>query len=294
MKILITGGSGFFGSALARRLADAGHAVALLLRPGSSLRRLEHTAARCTVGRCSSDAELADFVAATAPEAVVHTACSYGRQGESLLQLLDANLRFGAALLQAVAALPGHRRVSFLHTGSCLAPAVSDYALSKHQFAQWGRAQAVRHPERLQFIQLRLQHLYGPGDERTRFVSHVLHSCHAQQPTLALTAGEQRRDFIYIDDAVSACQLLLARAHEMAAHEEVDVGSGTAPTLRCLVQTAHLLTSSRTRLDFGALPYRPHEAMLCRADTTRLRGLGWAPAYDLPAGQQKTIELEFP
>ena len=49
---------------------------------------------------------------------------------------------------------------------------------------------------------------------------------------------------------------------------------------------------STTNLDFGAVPYRAHEAMLCRADTTRLRALGWRPAFGLESGLLETLRRE--
>jgi CDP-paratose synthetase len=291
MKILITGASGFLGSALALRLAGAGHEVSLLMRPGSSLRRLDVTGHRWPIGRCRSDVEIADFVATTAPDALIHTACAYGRAGESLAQLIESNLRYGAVLLQALTSAA--RPVTFMHTGSCLAPEVSPYALSKHQFAEWGRMLATAPDARLQFINLRLQHMHGPGDDRSKFITHVLHACRSNQPELALTAGEQRRDFIHVDDVLSACLTLLARRDDLGRFEHIDVGTGVAPTLRSVVETIHRLTGSHTRLNFGALPYRAQEAMLCRADISRLQGLGWQPAFDLQAGLQRTIEEEF-
>jgi CDP-paratose synthetase len=293
MKILLTGASGFLGSALALRLADARHDVSLLLRPGSSLRRLDAGAHRWRIGHFRSDAEIADFVATTAPDVLIHTACAYGRAGESLQQLIETNLRFGAVLLQALAGTPGGHPVTFIHTGSCLAPEVSPYALSKHQFAEWGRMAASAPASRLQFINLRLQHMHGPGDDRSKFITHVLHACQSNQPELALTAGEQRRDFIHVDDVLGACQTLLDKRAELARFEHIEVGTGIAPTLRSVVETIHRLTGSRTRLDFGALPYRAQEAMLCRADISRLQGLGWVPAHDLQTGLEKTIKVEF-
>jgi nucleoside-diphosphate-sugar epimerase len=184
----------------------------------------------------------------------------------------------------------------FLNTGSDLAPNVSPYALSKYQFAQWGRTMVSANPgadSGLQFINVLLQHMYGPGDDPSKFTTHVMRACHANQERLQLTAGEQQRDFIFIDDVVSAYETLLQRASQLAAYDEIDVGSGEAPSVRSFVETVHQLTASTTHLDFGAQPYRPNEAMLCQADTTRLRGLGWQPLYSLQAGLKKTLEQEF-
>jgi nucleoside-diphosphate-sugar epimerase len=292
MKILLTGGSGFLGSALARHFATAGHELALLLRPGSSMQRLAGLESRLHIGRAASDAEIADFVAAARPEAVIHTACAYGRAGEGAAQIADANLRFGLVLLESLQAID--RPVDFLNTGSALEGAVSAYALAKQQFVQWGELFAARPAGALRFINLKLQHMYGPGDDRSKFTTHVLHACRSNQPRLALTAGEQARDFIHIDDVVRAYDTVLANADRFAAFDQIDVGSGTAPRIREFVETAHHLTGSRTALEFGALPYRPNEAMHCQADTTRLRALGWPAPLGLAAGLQLTLAQEFP
>ena len=135
--------------------------------------------------------------------------------------------------------------------------------------------------------------MYGPDDDASKFTTSVLHACHDHVEALALTAGEQRRDFVFIDDVVDAYATLLRRAPELASSESIDVGSGTAPTVREFVETVHALCRSKTRLDFGAQPYRPNEAMHCRADLTRMRQLGWTPQYDLRSGLLRTIELEF-
>ena len=237
------------------------------------------------------DAEIDTFVRKVQPEIVVHTACAYGRRGETSLQLFDANLRFGLVILQALqqAAQP----VSFINTGSALAPEVSPYALSKHQFAQWGRMLATQSVGQLRFINVLLQHMYGPGDDASKFTTQVLHTCHRNDPVLKLTTGGQARDFIYIDDVVSAYDTLLTQRHQQDAVLDVEVGSGVAPTIRQFVEAAHRLTASRTELLFGALPYRPNEAMHCLANLELMTQLGWAPAFDLNAGLAKTIELEF-
>lgn len=291
MKILLTGASGFLGSALALHWINAGHEVALLLRPTSKLDRLRGLEASFNIVRCSTDAEVDAFVKKVQPKVIVHTACAYGRQGETSLQLFDANLRLGMLILQALrhAAQP----VSFINTGSALALEVSPYALSKHQFAQWGRMLAGQSGDQLKFVNVLLQHMYGPGDDASKFTTHVLHTCQRNDPVLKLTAGEQARDFIYVDDVVTAYDTLVSQSKHLDAVLEVEVGSGVAPTIREFVETAHRLTASSTELLFGALPYRHNEAMHCLANLGHMTQLGWHPAFDLNAGLKKTIKLEF-
>ncbi len=292
MDILLTGATGFLGSALARCWVRQGHVVTVLVRPGSSRARLAGFGGQLTWLQAEGQ-ELVNAVRKHPADAIVHTACSYGRQGETPLQLFEANMQLGMQLLQGVLAREPARRCSVLYTGSVLGAGLSLYAMSKQHFADWGERLATMHPQQLQFIQMRLQHLYGPGDDASKFSSLVLRSCARGEPTLALTACTQRRDFIHLQDAVSAVNTVLQQRTQFAASDAVDVGNGQAPPLRHFVETAHRLLGARTRLDFGALPMRPGEPALCLADTTRLRALGWAPRYTLEQGLRDTLAADF-
>lgn len=292
MKILLTGASGFLGSALAIDLLAQGHELSLLLRRQSSLNRLKGAESHCDVARPENDAQLCAYVESVQPDAVIHTACLYGRQGESTQQLTDANVRLGLGLLDVLRGMS--KPVTFINTGTALAPTVNAYALSKHQFCQWGELLSAQTDSPIQWINVQLEHMYGPGDDASKFTTHVIRSCMRHVPSIPLTAGEQRRDLIYIEDVVSAYQTLVNGSHALPRSIDVQVGSGTAPTIREFVETAHRLTGSTTELRFGALPYRNNEAMHCQADIRQMVQLGWQPLFDLEAGLKKTIELEFP
>ncbi len=291
MNLLITGASGFLGSALALHFLEDGHRVALLLRPESRLDRLHGKEAAFEVGRCESDDEIDAFISHIEPETIIHTACAYGRQGESFLSIHDTNLRFGLVILQAV--LHSKRPVTFINTGTVLEENVSSYALTKHQFAQWGRFLASQPINQLRFVNVLLQHMYGPSDHPSKFSTHVLNICQRNEPILKLTAGEQKRDFIYIDDVVSAYSTLIRQCTSLSDIVDIELGSGVAPTIREFVETIHKLTSSRTKLQFGALPYRPNEPMHLQADISHIKALGWQPKFNLELGIKRTLELEF-
>ncbi|MDC8784100.1 NAD-dependent epimerase/dehydratase family protein [Roseateles koreensis] len=294
MRILLTGATGFLGSALAHHWHAQGHVLMLPLRPASHTWRiaalLPHTRHVQWV-RVQGQDELPGLVESFAPEAVVHTACTYGRLGETALNVLDANVRFGMALLEGVLRLnKADPPCTFLNTGTVLAPEVSLYALSKTQFSHWGAALAEQHPAALQFINIRLQQMYGPGDDRSKFTTHILESCRRNEARLALTPGEQRRDMIHVADVVSAYDCILQQHRSFAPTDTIDVGSGLAPRVRDFAELAKQLTLADTLLDFGAVPYRANEAMHCVADTTRLGELGWRPAFDLESGLRHTLE----
>jgi CDP-paratose synthetase len=270
---------------------ETGHRVALLLRPTSQLSRLRGREGAFVLGRYDSDQDIQEFLICIKPDAIIHTACAYGRQGESLVTINDANLRFGLVILQAL--LSVKKPVTFVNTGTVLETNVSPYALTKLQFAQWGRFLASQSTHQLRFVNVLLQHMYGPGDDPSKFTTHVLNTCYRNEPNLKLTAGEQKRDFIYIDDVVSAYSTLIENRNDITNTVDIEVGSGLAPSIREFVQTVHKLTASKTELQFGALPYRSNEPMHLQANISQMSALGWQPKFNLESGLRKTLGLEY-
>jgi len=287
MKILITGGTGFLGSHLARSFSDHGTEVIVLARQSSSLERLHGYEQQICILRSGTTAELRDLLSAHKPECIIHTACNYGRAGESILDIVQTNLMLALTVLNTAADSDTR---SFINTDTTLDRFLNAYALSKKQFGEWGRLLASQ--QRIQFINVLLEHMYGPGDDASKFTTHVFRQCLQQAPTLELTPGEQRRDFIYIEDTVTAFRKIVENLAQLAQHEEIPLGSGYAVTIREFAETTRKLAASTTTLNFGAIPYRDNEPSLCVADITRLRSLHWKPQHDLASGILKTLTAE--
>jgi nucleoside-diphosphate-sugar epimerase len=255
------------------------------------MRRLKGLEAVISANYFSDDERVNSFVQRIKPEVVIHTACSYGRNGESCVQLVDSNIRLGVVVADSL--LHTGHPVTIINAGTCLSPTVSMYALSKFQFAQWGRAIATQAGSAVRFVDILLQHYYGPGNGPTNFISHVISSCRNNVPSLELTEGTQERDFIYIQDVVSAVAMIAERHSQLESVATFEVGSGTSSTIRHTVETIHRLTHSTTQLRFGVINYRTNEPMLCRANLDAISQLGWKPTYDLETGLQETLALEI-
>lgn len=285
-RILLTGSTGYLGSHLADMLLANGHSIVALKRKTSSLQRLKSILPKITL----IEAEGLDFSAAFKDygkiDVVIHTAASYGRSGESISQIVDANLNFPLRLMDAAVAADVRL---FLNTDTALEKHLNAYSLSKRQFAEWGQHLSRQHITR--FINLKLEHFYGEGDDDTKFTTHVINSCLMNVPELKLTLGEQKRDFIYINDVVSVYQLLLEKQELLSDwFVEFDVGSGEAVSIRKFVESVHKLTASKTHLNFGAQPYREGEKMFSQADTQSLQKLGWHCGHSLEQGLRLAIE----
>lgn len=290
-RVLLTGASGFLGNALVRALISAGVEVAATRRQSSRVERLADIAERLAFFDTSDEGLSAaiDFIGPKG--AIIHAATCYGRAGESWSEICDTNIRFPLCLLEK--ALARSVRL-FLNIDTILAPQTNAYALSKRQFADWGRLATAQY-ECFRFINVRLEHIYGPGDAPTTFVTQMIRRCLKHDAGISLTAGEQRRDFIYIDDAVNGLHTLLeaALANRLPnGWSEFDLGSGNAVSIRELVETIHCMSDSRAVLKFGALPYRENEVMESVADVSALRSLDWQCKTALKQGLRQTIDYE--
>lgn len=272
MNILITGVSGYLGSQLANNLAYH-HTIAGTVRTSSDTGRISDQNCIHLINIDSNDwqTEVNDF----SPDVVINTAALYGRKGESLTALLSANVSFPLAILECLSV---NRTFAFINCGTSLPAEVSAYALTKYQFAQIARLECACRG--VKFINARLEHFFGPNDDDTKFTSYVLNQCIAGND-LNLTEGTQYRDFIYIEDLISAFCVIIENLDSFGNGDDLDIGSGKAILIRDFVSTVHQVTQSRSRLVFGALPVRNNEPMYSCANTERLASLGWRPATNL-------------
>jgi nucleoside-diphosphate-sugar epimerase len=201
--------------------------------------------------------------------------------------VVETNLILPLRLLQLAAE---HGTRAFVNSDTILDPRISNYSLSKRQFVDW-----MRHlSSRLACVNVALEHFYGPGDDPSKFVTGVIRDLVRAVDSIALTPGDQKRDFIHVDDAVEAfCRIVTFALGAAAGFYPFEVGTSELHTIREFVERVHRLAGSpRTVLGFGALPYRENEVMSSHVDTSALRGLGWTPRVSLEDGLRMTIEAE--
>ena len=280
--ILISGATGFLGSYLTHAFVARGDEVTILKRNTSNTERIaDILSAVRSVNTDVDPVELA-FENYSAYDVVINTVGIYGRRGESAAAILQSNLCFAVELLQLSSK---YNAKKFINTNTSADSMLNDYALAKRQFSDWGRLYTRQSD--MAIYDILLEHMYGPGDDTKKFIEFIIEKCRSNVAELPLTKGEQLRDFVYIDDVVNA-YLLLADA-QMTGYQQLGLGSGKNITIRELVELIHHLTKSTTKLDFGALPYRGHEAMESRPDLTILQLLGWQADVDMKTGIQKIL-----
>jgi nucleoside-diphosphate-sugar epimerase len=284
LNILLTGATGFLGSHLLRAFVAKGWNVSIIKRSFSSTNRIQDLLPAVTALDIDA-APLAALFEQKGPfDAVVHAATCYGRHGETATQVLEANLGFSLSLLETATL---YNTTTFYNTTTTLYPYLNAYALSKRQFEDWGRMFSSQ--GRIRFVNLKVEHMYGPDDEPSKFTTFIFLSLKNNISEIALTLGEQKRDFIYIDDVVEAYIILLKQIRRDSVFTEYEIGSGEAVSIRDFVETARKVIGSSSNLLFGAKEYREHEVMFSQADIKKMMELGWKPQVSLEQGILKTM-----
>lgn len=279
MKILLTGGTGYLGSRLAKRIVSSGHMLACTVRGTQNLKELETVRDKITlIPTC----EMEDAVGLFRPEIVIHTACTYAKPGYTEQDILDGNFLFPFNVLQ-VAVLVGVKR--WINTGTCLPEDMNSYSLSKGQFCQWGKMYA--RAKRIQFINLQLEMFYGHGKPDGNFLTWVIEKLRNGEDLL-LTDGTQRRDFIYIDDVVRVYEKLIDCSVD-EPYLDIPVGTGEGPSVREVIEYLKEIICSQSNLCFGAVAKRTYEPDTV-ADCAKMRKYGVEARYGWREGMKKIIE----
>lgn len=280
-SILVTGATGFLGSHLVAALDIAKVPLAVITR------RPDIWPHRHIPAYTPDIASLEELFATTPIASILHLATDYG-DNATPTKLLHANTLFPLQLLELACR---HNIPAFFNAGTSLDKNTSRYALSKSHLLEWGRHLAEE--GHIAFVNMRLEYFYGAGDTSQRFCQHVIDACCRNIPSLALSPGEQQRDFIHISDVVTAIITLLhTEINTLAASSEFQIGTGTTHTLVDFANQVKILTKASTQLLFGALPYKKKETMFSKADITAIKNLGWHPHHTLATGLTATLQQE--
>jgi CDP-paratose synthetase len=94
---------------------------------------------------------------------VIHTACHDGRNGDFTEKIVEINLMLGLKLLEAALFFNSD---TFVNTDTLLQKQLNIYTLSKKQFIEW----LNQRKDKIQIINMKLEHLYGPLDGIPKFV----------------------------------------------------------------------------------------------------------------------------
>ncbi len=289
---LVSGGTGFIGSHLVRKLVRAGWEVHIISRATSRLPSAPEFTQVVNHGYDGSTQCMLDIVAQAKPNVVFHLASKTQseHQPADVESLIQSNVLFGNQLLEAMKI---NRVDKFVNTGTfwqhynneeynpvCL------YAASKKAFESileyYVQACGIK------AITLTLFDNYGPDDPRPKLLQLLNKAATTGEP-LDMSAGEQLIDIVHIDDVVDAYMIAAKRLLEeqVLQHGIYAVSSGQSLSLRKFVEIYVSLTKQAVEVNWGAKPYRYREIMAPWNKGKRIEG--WSPKIKLQDGLRSLI-----
>jgi UDP-glucose 4-epimerase len=303
MNFLITGAAGFLGSALANQLAREGHQVRGLDDLSTGDPQSLAPDVHFTRGDVSDRPKLWTLLQEV--DVVYHLAARVSVP-ESVLYPRDyntVNVGGTVALMEAMRDV-GVRRVVLASSGAVygdlpdqplketITPNPSSpYAVSK--LAAEFYVRTIGGLWGISTVSLRIFNAYGPGQRlpasHPPVVPHYLKQALRGGTLVAHGDGTQTRDYVYVDDVVSA--LVAASTAPNINGLVINVGSGTETSIRDLIQCVLQVTGSNAEVIYNAKTSGGVSRM--RADLT-LAGqrLNYRPSISLAEGLRLTLKRD--
>lgn len=303
MRILITGGAGFLGSALANRLVAEGHTVLVLddLTAGDP-RRLSPEVL-LTRGDVQDVPTLWTLLQGV--DCVYHLAARV-RVPESVYYPSDynsVNVGGTVALMEAMR-VTGVRRVVFASSAALYGEQAnqpvheqqtpnpnSPYGVSKLAAEYYVSTLGTLYD--IETVSLRIFNAYGPGQDLPPSYPPVIPQLLRQALTggslVILGDGTQSRDFVFVDDVLDA--LVPAATASDANRAVVNIGSGHEASINELATLVGRVTRKRVNVLYNHTQSGGVSRLV--ADVSRAcQLLGWIPHIGLEEGLHLTVERD--
>ena len=308
MKVLITGGAGFIGIHLARRLLADGHEVIAADNESNGDLSLVPRGTKAVRADVTRPEEL-DPVFAGGIDAVCHIAGQVSiikafsdpvgdlrTNTEGTVQTLKLCVKYKVPRLLYASSMTLYGDCKVVPTPES-EPCVPDsyYGITKFAAERYVHSTAARPDLGFDFsvTSLRMFSVYGPGQSYNNpyqgvlgiFSGNVLRG----EPITIFGDGQQTRDFVFVGDIVDGWSRALA--NKAAKGQVINLGGGRETSINDL---AHAVTGAfgfaKGKYDIRHAPGRPGEQRSVQADVSKARELlGWEPKTSFEEGLKQTV-----
>jgi nucleoside-diphosphate-sugar epimerase len=297
---LVTGASGFIGAHLVTRLLSEGSRVTVLARPSSGLPAEWRDRVRIIACDDYSEGNLRRLLDPPV-ETVFHLA-AYGVKPShrDIDEMLRINVMLPAVLVrlssdwQARMVMAGtfseYRSPSTQNLVTEDSPLEQGKLYGSSKAAGGLMAGAIARSCGVGFRLLRLFKVYGAGEALHRLLPALVSGL-GKGERVAISAGTQVLDFVYIDDVVDAMLRADAHCREKSGTATWNVATGRAHSVRAFAQcVTAAMNVDGSLLGFGAIDMRQDdEPWLVGSPDLLYSELGWRPSIGLDEGVRAAV-----
>ena len=285
MKILLAGSTGFLGRYLLEAFIKNGNEVIALKRSTSNTSITDKNLTDIKFYNID-EVKLRDIFKNNKIDVVVNTVTNYGKNNNSASEIVMTNLMFGLELLENSI---NHAK-AFINTDTLLHRNINAYTFSKAQLVDW---MIFLSNKNTKIINVKLEHMYGPFSGQNNFIYWLVEQLRQNVQKIELTSGLQKRDFIYIDDVVSAYEVIIKNISKFRDYEELELGTGNSIEVKFFIEKIYEEMLKQQNIDtellFGAIAYRENENMDMKANIQKLASFGWKPEVSIESGIKKIL-----
>lgn len=301
-RVLVTGGAGFIGANLIRKLINQNFQVHALIRPNTDTSKITDILPRLKSHEVDlkEALKLKRIVREISPEIIFHLAAAdvvSNTKKASPGKVLTTNFLGTINLISAARDIDYHL---FVNTGSSseyglknkpmlesdICKPVNLYGITKLSSTLYGQLEALTNNKPI--LTLRLFTPYGPYDTQKRLIASAIISA-LKNRDIHLTSPKIVRDFIFVEDVLDAYLSCIEKGHQLAG-EIFNIGSGRMQTIASVVDKITKITNSKSKLLWNLMPLSSLEPKIWQSDTTKSKKLlGWQPKHSLDSGLEKTV-----
>lgn len=290
MKIFVTGGTGFIGKHLVRKLQERGHSLLLLSQqPPERINTVKGDLSEIDKWK----AEVKKFK----PEACVHLAWeslpSYDAKTSA------RNLKYGLDLFDFLAAIACK---TILSTGSCWeygkqsgklnedTPLRPFNAFSAAKNALHWLGEEIAKENNMKFIWTRLFYVYGSGQRETSLIPYLI-NCAKTGKTPEIKNPSAKNDFVYIENVAEALSMLVENCKKSGVY---NIGSGYLTSVQEITEMIYNNFGSQERYKSAVLQPTDVLSTDFYADISRIKKeIGWQPKVSIKKGIKKMITISL-
>ncbi|MEW9180955.1 SDR family NAD(P)-dependent oxidoreductase [Bacillus mycoides] len=296
---LITGGYGFIGSHLVRRLLHLQAKIVLFIRASSDSWRLKNILKNIETYEVDirDKAQVQDAIKKINPDYIFHLA-AYGVNSvhTDYMHAIETNIIGTCNIIQAAKFVNCKKIINMgssseygnkmepIHENMLLTP-VDIYGSTKA--ASTILAHQIASENNINLITLRPFGIFGEAEEPHKLFSYIILQV-LQNKDVNLTLCNQLRDYCYIENIIDAC--ILAIENTNVQNEIFNIGSGNIYPLKHYVELLFKHLNTHSRPNYGAISSRTNERWIPEANIQKIKNsLSWEPRINIEEGIIKTI-----